>query len=699
MIAIRNITWILIVLLGSMWASTSFARDPKLAVKQYPDSAIFKASLEKGEVPTAGKTFKVRIHVKVRQPYHIWSSTMADEGGLIPLRIKIPDSLKEYFQLVDVKEQSKPVIGYDSNFQQVTKAIHKPFDLIATIKVLRNSKTPVPFFVHLIYQTCDEIQCLPPAMFNVPMDVIGDKPLMIKIAYGTPDTTAPSLTSLDSGSSTSLNRDSTTRMGQVAGGSSSAPPSAPNAAVKATATATTGGVGGSLWQVILLAAGGGLLALLTPCVFPMVPITISFFTKRNAGSKKEAAKDALLYAAGIILPFVLFGFILTLVWGEGAINSFAANPVTNVVTSVIFLTFALNLFGLFEIGLPSSVVTKLNISAQQSKSRVFSVMLMGVVFSLTSFTCTVPIVGTLMSAFSHGAFFYPLIGMLVYATIFAAPFVVLAFVPNALKSLPRSGTWMNNVKVVLGFVELGAALLYLSKADFTWSLHLITRDMVLACLVALAILITVYVLGRFRLSHDTPVEHIGAIRALFAVFFLSIGIYLYTGFNGRPLGQFDGFLPPADYGDGSQSVATTSTNVKGTPTAQVIEQWIPSYPTALAEAKKTGKNIFIDFTGYSCTNCRAMEATVFSRQDVKQMFQNFVLARLYTDKGDALNDSNRTMEESRFNTIALPFYVIVSPDDKPLATFPGYTRNAEDFKSFLRLEHPNAEPAVAMLTH
>jgi thiol:disulfide interchange protein len=249
----------------------------------------------------------------------------------------------------------------------------------------------------------------------------------------------------------------------------------------------------------------------------------------------------------------------------------------------------------------------------------------------------------------------------------------------------------------MGFLEIAAALKFFSNVDLIWSWHFFSRDLVLAAWVAIAIITTFYLLGRFQLSHDTPIEQIGAIRVLIAVVFLSVGIYLYTGFNGHPLGQLDGFLPPTDTGEGTQTASIVNTGPTGTPAVQFAQQWIPSYPAALAEAKKTGKNIFIDFTGYTCTNCRAMEATVFKRPDVNQILQKFVLARLYTDNGTSLNDSNRDMEENRFNTIALPFYVIVSPDDKPLSTFPGFTRDAEDFKSFLMLQRQSNTPSVAML--
>ena len=627
---------------------------------------------------------------------------MSDEGGLFPLVVKVPDTISSYFKLVKLREVSSPVIAYDSNFDQVTKAIHKPFDLYATIKVLRNATAPVPFFLHVLYQTCDETQCLPPAMFNVPMDVIGQKPLLLKIAYGNPDSVGNALASADTFGNAALHKDSTMALGQSSGGAPSQPPSGGPPAAPTASAGVTAIADNSLWQFILAAAGFGLLALLTPCVFPMVPITVSFFTKRNAGSKKEAAKDAFLYAGGIVVTFIVLGFLLSLIAGPAGINEFAANPWANLIIAAIFIAFALNLFGLFEIGVPSSVLSKLNMTAQKSKNRMFSVILMGFVFSLTSFTCTVPFVGTLMVAFSRGAWFVPLIGMLVFASIFAAPFFLLALFPSAMKSLPRSGTWMNNVKVVMGFLEIAAALKFFSNVDLIWAWHFFSRDLVLAAWIAIAIITTVYLLGRFQLSHDTPVEQIGALRVLMAVAFLAIGIYLYTGLNGRPLGQLDGFLPPADNGGSMVETASMISSPSpsasnGTKVSQQAEQWIPSYTTALVEAKKTGKNIFIDFTGYTCTNCRAMEATIFSRQDVKQIFHNFVLARLYTDNGTPLNDSNRDMEENRFNTIALPFYVIVSPDDKPLATFPGFTRDADAFKNFLALQKASDQPNVAMM--
>ena len=700
------------------YAVTGFAKDPlhRIDTLIRDDSTIFRLKLAKGAVPTAGKTFQAILSVKPGKNWHVWSSKMSPEGGLVPLSMIIPPELTKYFQIVRLEETGKIVLGYDTNYQSVTKAHHTPFDVIATIKVKDNSSAPVPFYVYVNFVTCNEENCKPDRTFAVPMVALHDKPLTVTITQGTPDTSGSPVVSLvDSSSKGGFGHDSTGRIGQTAGGSSSEPstPAPPPTKQAAVGGDIVGVAQESIWKFILAAAGFGLLALLTPCVFPMVPITVSFFTKRNAGSRKEATKDALLYAGGIIVTFVALGFMLSLAAGPAGINEFAANPFANLIIAAIFVAFALNLFGLFEIGVPSSILSKLNTTAQKSKNRAFSVVLMGFVFSLTSFTCTVPFVGTLMVAFSRGSWFVPLIGMVVFASIFAMPFFILALFPNMMKQLPRSGTWMNNVKVVMGFLEIAAALKFFSNVDLIWQWHFFSRDMVLATWMAIAIILTMYLLGRFQLSHDTPLESIGAIRVLIAVVFLSIGIYLYTGLNGRPMGQLDAFLPPNDT-EGQMQMATfipqspgggqsgQGSQVGGQQQQQQQMQvqaarWLDSYPAALAEAKKTGKNIFIDFTGYTCTNCRAMEATVFARQDVKQMFGNFILARLYTDNGTPLNDSNRTMEESRFNTIALPYYVIVSPDDKPLGSFPGFTRDAESFKTFLKEQGGKSGQAVAML--
>ncbi len=646
------------------------------------DGSVLTLKVDKNAIISQGKTFKATVHFKVGKGWHIYSSKSSELAGF-PMLVGIPPELQNIFEFVAVTETGKIVSHFDSDFSETTLSHYTDFDAIVTVKVKANAKIGAnPFFLYIDYQTCNESNCLAPSTYAVPMPFLGEKPLTLTIKEGNgkedtvaippkKDTVAASITTAPPPSS-------------VSQGTSESPSISPTNAASAEELAKLAHT--SIWQFILAAIGFGLLALVTPCVFPMIPITVSFFTKRNQGSRKHAVKDAVFYAVGIIGTFVALGFLLALILGPSGINKFASNPLVNAGIAIIFIAFALNLFGLFELGIPSSVVTKLHMKAHNTENKIFSVILMGFVFSLTSFTCTVPFVGTLMVSFSHGDWFVPLIGMTVFASVFALPFFLLALFPSAMKALPKSGGWLNSVKVVMGFLEIAASLKFLSNIDLVYKWGFFTRDLVIAAWAALMIITTLYLLGRFHLPHDTPSEHIGPIRAIFSVVFLTSAIYLFTGFGSKPLGTLDAFLPPAGYTGQEGAPITAGISASGNSNSNQ-EIWHPRLQTALAEAKRTGKNVFVDFTGYQCTNCRAMESTIFRRQEVVDLFKDFVLARLYCDDGTPLNDSNRTLEEARFNTIAQPYYVIISPDDKVLATFPGYTKDLAAFVAFLK---PNA---------
>ncbi|HET6512618.1 MAG TPA: cytochrome c biogenesis protein CcdA [Candidatus Kapabacteria bacterium] len=686
---VRRVTGLLALLLVLVYATglSAQAKKVRLEKKLMEDSLVFNLKVnEKDSVPQ-GKTFKVKINVKGSDKWHPYSPSMDPDAGPSPMELKIPADLQKLYQVVKVEESPKPTEKFDENFDAMTKAHYGPFTLTVTVKVKPDA--PVgrqPFGLHVTYMTCSESICLPDRTFDVPMvEILKQQPAFVNIIAGKDKAALDSVRTADSlaalAAAASIPKDPTTAdKTKAAGGAQVADADAPEEEKK------------TAWQFLAIAVLSGLGALLTPCVYPMVPITVSFFTKRNAGSKKEAVKDAFMYGFGIIFTFVALGLLLTTFLGRTALADFASNAAVNLVVAAIFVIFALNLFGLFEIGLPSGILTKLNKTAQGSKNKSLSVLLMGFVFSLTSFTCTVPFFSNLVFAFHKGETSMALMGMTAYATVFALPFFLLALFPSLLKAMPRSGGWMNSVKVVMGFLELGAALKFISNADLVLAWEFFNRDLILAAWIAIAILITVYLLGRFQLSHDSPVEHIGAGRVMLATFFLSAGIYLYTGLHGRPLGKLDAFLPPMDYASASFTPMQNA-SAGGPPihTAKESHQWHERFNEALAEAKRTNKNVFVDFTGYTCTNCRAMESTVFQRPEVKELFNDFVLARLYTDNGSPLNDSNRTMEEERFNTIALPYYVIISPDDKALGEFPGYTDDHASFTAFLA-KHRKAEP-------
>lgn len=652
----------------------------RLANKFGNDSTIFTLTVDSKQKIVQGKTFEAKIKVK-QNGWHMYSSKMSPDVGPTPLTITIPQELSKTYKFVAVKEKGKLVEKFDENFGGVTKALEGPLELTVTVKVAIDAKPEkTPLKLNLEYTTCSESICMPPRTFEIPMKFIGQPDVFVTIAEGIADSATATI------DTTAV--DTTTK---IATSVSAPPPTAPPTSVQPENKDILEVAGQSIWEFILLTVGFGLLALLTPCVFPMIPITVSFFTKRNQASRRESVLDASFYALGIIVTFVGLGFLMSLLFGTSGINKLASNPIANAIIAAIFITFALNLFGMFEIGIPSSVLTKLNMKANTHSNKRVSVILMGFVFSLTSFTCTVPIVGTLMVAFQRGDWFVPLVGMTVFATVFALPFFLLALFPRAMKAMPKSGGWLNSVKVVMGFLEIAAAMKFISNIDLVLKWGIFSRDLVIATWASIFIIATLYLLGRFNLPHDTPSPHIGPMRAVFAIIFGTFGIYMFTGFGGKPLGELDGLLPPAEVGHVSAVQAGMAPTASASSATEEL-RWHPRFSTALEEAKQTGKNIFVDFTGYTCVNCRAMESQVFSKPEVQEIFKDFVLARLYTDDGSPLNDSNQFMEESRFHTIALPFYAIISPEDKPLETFPGYTRDHMSFINFLKKNKVGEKP-------
>jgi len=338
----------------------------------------------------------------------------------------------------------------------------------------------------------------------------------------------------------------------------------------------------------------------------------------------------------------------------------------------IFLAFAFSLLGAYDLGIPSSVLTKLDaLTRTKSSSRTIGLLLMGLTFSLTSFTCTAPLVGTILVASSQGKLIYPIIGMLAFSVVFAMPFFVLAIAPRFLHSLPRSGDWMNSVKVVMGFLEIGAAIKFISNADLIWSWGFFSREIVIAAWTALSILVFLYLLGIFRTPNDPAERRVGLVRILNSFLFVALSVYLFTGILGRGLGEIESFLPPMN----RENVAASDGELT----------WITNdYSAALKEAKEQNKNIFIDFTGYTCTNCRWMEANMFTRPEVRSELGKFVRLRLYTDGAGEPFEGFQKLQEERFGTVALPLYAIVSPEDVIRAKFVGLTRNSEEFVNFLR---------------
>ena len=304
---------------------------------------------------------------------------------------------------------------------------------------------------------------------------------------------------------------------------------------------------------------------------------------------------------------------------------------------------------------------------------------MGLTFTLTSFTCTSPFVGTILVSAAGGDWQMPLLGMLAFSTVFALPFFALALAPQLVSQLPRAGGWMNSVKVTMGFLEIAAAMKFLSNVDLVWRWGIFTRPVVLAIWIAVGVILATYLLGKFQLFHDSKPEKIGALRLTSAIISLAISFYLLTGLFGARLGELESFLPP-DLENNSARFGKSNDE----PT------WIQNdLEKALAQAKAENKRVFIDFTGYTCTNCRWMEANVFPEKEVKAEMSKFVLAKLYTDDGSENNAKQQEFQEKTYKTVALPFYAIVEAEGKTIATFPGLTRNTQEFVDFLRKAQEN----------
>jgi thiol:disulfide interchange protein len=412
---------------------------------------------------------------------------------------------------------------------------------------------------------------------------------------------------------------------------------------------------------LVLAMSMGFLALLTPCVFPMIPITISFFMHRSENTNSSPVKSATVYMLGIVLTFTFLGMMLAILLGASGANQLAANPIVNMFIAFLFIYFAMSLFGFYEIEIPESL-RRLSLQKENSEGYV-GILFMALTFTLTSFTCTVQFMGLILVAASQGEWFWPIIGMLIFSLAFASPFFFLALFPHYLTKLPQSGGWLNSVKVVMGFLELAAAFKFISNTDLVWNWNIFTYEVVLYLWALIMLLTGLYIFGLIKFKNDSPVTF-SIQRSLFALAFIFFGTYLAAGNHGYDInGNIKSYLPPKKY--------------------QSNLVWNNNLDDAFIIAVEQNKNIFIDFTGVTCTNCRWMETNIFSINSVEELMSEYVLVSLYTDAGEGYLEK-REYQINRFETAALPYYVILDSNDKVLSEFPGLTRNVEEFKDFLK---------------
>ncbi len=431
---------------------------------------------------------------------------------------------------------------------------------------------------------------------------------------------------------------------------------------------------------LLLALGAGLASLLTPCVFPMIPLTVSYFTK-HADDRAASVRLASTYGISIVATFTVIGIVMAIVVGAAGAQTIASNPFVNLFIALVLVVFGLSLLGLFELRVPSGLLNRVH-ALGSSTGGHGGVIFMGLTLTLVSFSCTAPFVAGLLAAAAGGSWLFPVAGMVVYSATFATPFVLFALFPNALQRLPKSGSWMNVIKVVLGFVELAAAVKFFSNADLVWGWGLLSRPLGIAIILVLFFLAGLYLIGKLRLSHEPPVESIGAGRLIAATTFFVLSLYMLPGLLGSPLNALDAYLPPR------QATDTGLFNMLGASPGSVPagadDGWhVDDIDAAVAEASERGLPIFVDFTGYTCTNCRAMETNVFPRAEVaERLANNFVRLKLYTD-GPERGDEFHRYQLRLTGIVALPTYAVVAPDGETLIRRSFGMMNAERFAAFL----------------
>jgi thiol:disulfide interchange protein len=612
------------------------------------DPIKWSLSVEPGKAPPGGHVLAT-LTAELDPGWHLYAPT-TPRGGPMPTRITLGPN-----EAIDraVVYQQPPTVKFDKVFNLNAESYENKAAFLLDAQLAKTAAAgPLELTAQLRYQVCSDTTCLPHRRSVSTRLII--------------DTGAPA-------------RSASIPPGFVEAKGPSAPAVA--AAQPVTPAAPAGNQG--IIPFLLVAFGFGLAAIFTPCVFPMIPITVSFFLNQKTAARRESVVQAVVFCLGIIVLFSLLGLVTTAILGPFGVVQLGSNPWVNTFIALVFLAFGLSLLGAFEITLPSSLLTSLDHASQ--KGGIFGTLLMGLTFSLTSFACVGPFVGTLLAASVQSGGVQPLLGMVSFATGLAAPFFLLALFPSYLQRLPKSGGWLARVKVVLGFVILAAMFKYLSNIDQVLQWNILTRERFLAVWIVLFALPGLYLLGFLRLEGVRADETVGLGRLLTGVAFLVFAVSLIPGMFGARLGELDAYVPSA-----SSSSAMTSVESGRGSLAWMKNQ----YKEALVKARQEGKFVFVNFTGYACTNCHWMKANMFTRPEIASALNDFILVELYTDGVDDTSRLNQELQEKKFSTVAIPYYAILDPDEKVIATFPSLTRNPEEFLTFLQTaRHPATSSA------
>ena len=465
----------------------------------------------------------------------------------------------------------------------------------------------------------------------------------------------------------------------------------------------------SLWGIFILAFLGGFAALLTPCVFPMIPMTVSFFTKQSK-TKAAGIRNAFIYGISIIVIYVGLGMIITAIFGIDSLNALSTNVWFNLIFFVILIVFAASFLGAFEIVLPNSFLNK--IDRQADRGGIIGIFFMALALAVVSFSCTGPIVGSLLGESARQGGIGPIVGMLGFSSAIALPFMLFAMFPGWMNSLPKSGGWLNTVKVSLGFLELAFAFKFLSNADLVLQTHLLEREVFLAIWIAVFGAWALYLFGKLILPHDSPMTHISVGRLFIALFVTTFTIYLIPGLWGAPLKILSGFTPPMTYSESPYGVGYQNTVSSGVSSTSALPEnahigplgitAFHDYEEGLAYAKKVNKPVLLDFTGHACANCRKMEENVWSDAEILKILKNeIVLISLYGDDQRELPKEEQYVSKSgsevttigkkwreyqieRYNINAQPYYVVLDADGNDISKPVGYTPDVEEYKAWLK---------------
>ncbi len=628
---------------------------PQTASAQFESSEVqipeivttFSLSLQP-ENPRAGEHARILMKGKVVEGWHVYS-LIPSEDEFAPLPTNVLVEAGQHVELIGPPYETNPVMAFDPVIGMELRYHENSFYFFQNLKLAEITPGNQPFSsnVAIRYQACSDKICLPPKTERLTLFFTsGSGPMRADFEMPRYDIN-PLPGALD--------------------------------AEDELSEALAGGVGG----FILLAIFSGFLALLTPCVFPMIPVTMAFFTKQEEASYSQVLKFASLFGLGIIGTYTATGMGLSVLLGATGAIQLATNGYVNFTIGLLFLVFAFSLMGFFSLSIPASLSNRMDQFSRKTGGS-FGIVLMGLVFTLTSFTCTVQFVGTMLIAASRGHWLWPVLGMLIFSTVFALPFFLLGLLPRLIQSIKsRSGAWLTHMKVVLGLIELAAAFKFFSNADLVWQWGIIDRDFVLYTWIILAFLVGLFLLGSITI-HDARVQKTGATGFTTAFIFLFLGSYLTQGLQGMPLNGFvDAYLPPQLSNSGNPDIAVPNSSQYNLDQVHAL-LWMNDLSTALALAKQEDKLVFVDFTGYTCVNCRWMEKYIFADAKVLETFrENFVLVQLYTDGGDNYQ-TNQALQVERFQTVALPFYVVLNASNQVLAKHAGIMASSEKFLSFLQ---------------